>query len=247
MISRWILFALLPLAAIAILLVAKHWRRRIVAQERTRLAHELHDTVSAGFAGIVFQLQAIRNSIPPNACGLEKQVDLAIELGRSSHEEARRCLANLRSDGPGPTGLLSALRACAERMSHNTVKVETNDEGRVTAAIPGSVKDALFRIGREAIANSIRHAGPSTIRIRVHHHRSSVFMSVEDDGAGFATDRQFCGLGLGGMLRRAKSISAALAVRSAPGSGTRVEVRAPLKSRFEIAHGGFYKHTHSDC
>jgi signal transduction histidine kinase len=226
-----LLFALAVMPAIVTIL-AKHWRQRIVAEERARFADEIHDTLSAGFAGIGFQLQAIRHSVPPNCSGLERQVDLAIELTRSSHEEARRSIANLRPEAVGPGGLLPALRACAERMISGAVKVETYC-GDEVATIPEPVNDTMFRIGQEAIANSIRHAGPSTIRIRVHHHRSSICLSVEDDGAGFATDRQSSGLGLAGMVHRAESISATLVVRSAPGLGTRVEVRAPLKSRFE--------------
>ena len=99
-----ILLALLPFAALAIVMMARHWRRRIVAEERARLALEIHDTLSPSFAGIGFQLPAIRNSIPANAHGLEQQVDLAIELTRSSHEEARRSIARLlrrRSATPG--------------------------------------------------------------------------------------------------------------------------------------------------
>jgi signal transduction histidine kinase len=213
---------------------AQHWRMRAVVEERAHLAHEMHDTLAQSFAGIGFQLQAIRNSMPPNSFALEKQVDLAMELARSSHEEVRRCIASLRPQMPGPVGLLPALRACAERMINGGgVKVETCFGGELTT-IPPRIEDALFRIGREAIANSIRHAGPSIIRIRVRRHFSSVWLSVEDDGVGFATDGHGTGFGLAGMRRRAEGISATLEVRSVPGSGTRIEVRAPLKSRFAM-------------
>jgi len=239
------LLALLPFVAIAIVMMARYWRRRVVAEERARLALEIHDTLSPSFAGIGFQLQAIRNSIPPHSNGLERQVDLAIELTRRSHDEARRSIARLHPESLGGTGLLYALRTCAERMVHGGVTVETC--GEEVTAMPAPVKEALFRIGQEAIANSIRHAGPTLVRIRLQNHRSSLYFSVEDDGAGFVEDGEGAGLGLRGMRLRAESISARLVIRSAPGSGTRVEVRAPLKSRFEIAHGGFYEHSHSDC
>ncbi|MCX6627978.1 MAG: sensor histidine kinase [Candidatus Solibacter sp.] len=215
-------------------LFAQHWRLRAVVEERAHLAHEMHDTLAQSFAGIGFQLQAIRNSMPPNSSALERQVDLAMELARSSHEEVRRCIASLRPQTLGPVGLLPALRACAERMiDGGSVKVETHcGDGVMT--IPPRIKDTLFRIGQEAIANSIRHAGPSTIRIRVHHHRASICLSVEDDGVGFVTGGAYAGFGLVGMHNRAEKISATFAVKSAPGSGTRIEVRAPLNSRFDI-------------
>ena len=215
-------------------LLAKRWRLRAVMEERAHLAHEMHDTLAQSFAGIGFQLQAIRNSVPPNSSALERQVDLAMELARSSHEEMRRSIASLRLETPSHAGVLPALRACAERMiTDGSVKVETYC-GDGTRTIPPRVKDTLIRIGQEAIANSIRHAGPSTIRILVRHHRASVCLSVEDDGVGFVTDGDCTGFGLVGMRDRANSISATLVVRSAPGSGTQVEVRAPLNARFHI-------------
>ena len=130
-------------------------------------------------------------------------------------------------------------------MIHGSVKVETFCGDEVTT-IPASVKEVLFRIGQED-CQFHTHAGPSVIRIRVQHHRSYVWLSVEDDGAGFVTDRQCEGLGLRGMLHRAESISARLVIRSVPRSGTRIEVRAPIKTRFDIVCGAFYKHSHSDC
>ena len=213
-------------------LLARHWRLRAVADERERLAHEIHDTLAQSFAGIGFQLQAIRNSLPRNSEVLEREVDRAMLMARTSHEEARRSIASMRPESLGPVGLLPALRDCAERMvKSGKVAVETfgEDDGRV---VPLHVKDALFRIGQEAIANSIRHAEPETIRIRLHHQRSALCLSVEDDGHGFVVNSDHSGFGLLGMRKRAESIAATLLVRSTPGSGTRVEVKAAVGSRF---------------
>ena len=213
-------------------LLARHWRLRAVADERERLAHEIHDTLAQSFAGIGFQLQAIRNSLPLNSHVLEREVDRAMLMARTSHEEARRSIASLRPESLGPVGLLPALRNCAERMvKSGKVAVETfgEDDSRV---VPVHVKDALFRIGQEAIANSIRHAEPETIRIRLQQQRSSLCLSVEDDGHGFVVNSDHSGFGLLGMRKRAESIAATLVVRSAPGSGTRVEVKAALGSHF---------------
>lgn len=213
-------------------LLANHWRLRAVAEERERLAHEIHDTLAQSFAGIGFQLQAIRNSMPGDAPVLERQVDRAMLMARTSHEEARRSVANLHPESLGHMGLLPALRECAERMvKSGKVRVETEgeDEGRV---VPLHVKDTLFRIGQEAIANSIRHAEPDTIRIRLQQQGAFLVLSVEDDGHGFIADGDHAGFGLLGMQKRAERISAALTVRSAPGFGTKVEVKAATGSSF---------------
>ncbi len=213
-------------------LLARHWRLRAVADERERLAHEIHDTLAQSFAGIGFQLQAIRNSLPRNSQFLEREVDRAMLMARTSHEEARRSIASLRPESLGPIGLLPALRDCAERMVRSgAVAVQTfgEENGR---AVPVYVKDALFRIGQEAIANSIRHAEPETIRISLQQQRSALYLSVEDDGHGFLVNSDHSGFGLLGMRKRAESIAATLVVRSTPGSGTRVEVKAAVGSRF---------------
>jgi signal transduction histidine kinase len=213
-------------------LLAKHWRLRAVADERERLAHEIHDTLAQSFAGIGFQLQAIRNSVPRGAEALEGQIDLAMLMARTSHEEARRNIANLRPESLRHAGLLPDLRECAERMVKNgSVKVETYGEDGGRSA-PPRIKDTLYRIGQEAIANSIRHARPTTIRISIQRTRSSICLSIEDDGEGFVADSDRAGFGLLGMRRRAESIGANLTVKSRPGSGTRVEVKVTVRAGF---------------
>jgi len=217
-----------------IYLRVKHWRLRALAEERERLAHEIHDTLAQSVAGIGFQLQAIRNSMPRDGSALERQVELAMLMTRTSHEEARRSIANLRPPSLGPAGLLPALRQCAERMVRNgNVTVETYGEmtGR---SLPLRIKDTLYGIGQEAIANSIRHAGPETIRISVERQGAAVCLLVEDDGKGFVTDSDCAGFGLQGMRKKAESISASLVIRSSPGAGTRVEVKARVGPRFRI-------------
>ncbi|HYP13986.1 MAG TPA: sensor histidine kinase, partial [Bryobacteraceae bacterium] len=213
-------------------LLAKHWRLRAVAEERERLAHEIHDTLAQSFAGIGFQLQAIRNSLTSDSKVLEHQVDLAMVMARTSHEEARRSIASLRPESLGHGGLVNALREYAERMVRNgNVRIETHGEDG-GGIVPPRIKDTLFRIGQEAIANSIRHANPSTIRIRLQQQRASLCLSVEDDGHGFLETSDSGGFGLLGMRRRAESISATFSIRSAPGLGTRVEVKAAVGLRF---------------
>jgi signal transduction histidine kinase len=232
--STLILATLAGLTLIIILnylyLLAIHWRLRAVADERERLANEIHDTLAQSFAGIGFQLQAIRNSLPHDAELLKSQVDLAISMARTSHGEARRSIANLRPISLGGASLLPALRECAVRMVNNgnlTVEAYGEDGGRT---VPPRIKDTLYLIGQEAIANSIRHAAPDTIRIRLERTRGFIYLSIEDDGQGFIADSHCTGFGILGMRNRAESISAMLTVKSTPGSGTWVEVKAPVRS-----------------
>lgn len=231
-----ILAGLLALCLLFVLnhiyLMIKNWRLRAIAEERERLAHQIHDTLAQSFAGIGYQLQAIRNTIPEGNEDFEQRVDLAISMARNSHEEARRCIANLRPESLEQVVLLPALREYAELMVKNgAVKIEMlpGSDGR---GLPPRVRDALFRIGREAIANAVRHANPGTIRILFEGRRSHYFLSVEDDGIGFRSEADSAGFGLVGMRKRAKTIAASLAIWSKPGEGTRVEVMVPMRLGF---------------
>jgi signal transduction histidine kinase len=94
--------------------------------------------------------------------------------------------------------------------------------------VPLRIADTLFRIGQEAIANAVRHGHPHTIYLRLVYGRPSVKLTVRDDGSGFSWRQESPGFGIRGMKRRADSIQATLRIRSSPGHGTSVQVRAIL-------------------
>jgi signal transduction histidine kinase len=229
-------FLILMVALLAYLLYLRmmHWRLHAVLGERERLAHEMHDTIAQSFAGIGFQLQAIRNQIPSDAHVLHQQLDLASDLAQRSHEEARRSIALLRPESFESAGLLAVLNSYATKLVEGgAVTVIATSTGNVSA-VPVGIKDALFRIGQEAIANAIRHARSTEIRIDIRCQEGTVQLAVEDNGSGFTPGGESKGFGLVGMRKRAESISAVLRVLSAPGQGTRVEVVVPLPPRLTI-------------
>jgi signal transduction histidine kinase len=221
----------LALLAYMLYLHAKHLRLQAIVDERERIAHDMHDTLAQSFVGIGFQLQAISNSLPENLTGINQQLDLACDLVRHSHEEARRSLLTLRREFLESETLHSALNAFACRMvEHGAVSVRLTISGE-DATTPYAVKDALFRIGQEAIANALRHGNPSVLHIQVRYTGENVDMLIEDDGVGFSPGDDLRGFGLTGMRKRAEGISAALRISSTLGLGTRITVIAPLPSR----------------
>jgi signal transduction histidine kinase len=225
--------AVVILAMISVVLYHRieNWRLRAILEERGRLAHEMHDTLAQSFAGIGFQLQAISNGVPQDMPRLHEQLDLARDLVRHSHEEARRSIATLRAEALESEDLAIALEHCARRIVGGTtvaVIAETIGDPR---QISLRTTDTLFRIGQEAVANAIRHANPARLTIRVIWTENRVCLHIEDDGTGFESSGRLTGFGIRGMRRRAQSISAALDVGSRPGGGTSVRVEAPLPPR----------------
>jgi signal transduction histidine kinase len=210
---------------------ARHWRLAAIVEERERIAHEMHDTLAQSFVGIGFQLQAISNSVPPGVAGINEQLSLARELVRHSHEEATRSLTTLRREFIEAETLHHALYYFASRLvEHGSISVQPGSNGE-DAATPYAVKDALFRIGQEAIANAVRHSRPTILRIQVDYSSSCVAMTIEDNGCGFVYGGELRGFGLTGMRRRAEGIHAEFSVLTAKGKGTRVLVVAPLPPR----------------
>lgn len=225
-----ILAASLVLVLLAYLLYmrVKHLRLCAILAERARLAHELHDTLAQSFAGIGFQLQAIRNRIPKDSKLIHEQLNQAYELVQHSHEEARRSIATLRPESLESSGLAAALQAWVNRIVEGgALQVSVSTSG-TPVTMPLLIKDTLYRIGQEAIANAIRHAEPTVIKIELAFDRNAVLLSIEDNGCGFDPEKESSGFGLIGMRKRAESISAAMEIVSEGGSGTRIHVKAQL-------------------
>lgn len=226
-------FCILILTLIGLFIQGRmeRWRWRTILEERERLAHEMHDTLAQSFAGLGFQLEAIRDGVPEDIPAVHQQLDLACDLVRRSHQESRRSIAALRRNSADDIELLPALEHCALKMvEHCGVAVSAAQTGDVRL-LPPPVSDTLFRIGQEAIANSVRHAQPTKITIAVHYTGNGVELFVEDNGIGFLLGHESAGFGLQGIQKRAHAISATAQVLSEPGAGTRVHVNAPLSPR----------------
>jgi signal transduction histidine kinase len=228
-----IVLLLLVLAAQTIHGRIERMKLRAVFEERERLAHEIHDTLAQSFAGIGYQLQAIHDEVG-NETELREHLDLATDLVRTSHDEARRSISALRSETVEKLGLLQALDECAARIA-NGGPIEVllrNVGGGDPGSIPPRVADALYRIGQEAIANAVRHADASKMVISLLHQSTAWQLLIEDDGRGFPSGQDSANFGIRGMGKRAESIGAALDIRSSPGAGTSVQVTVPRVKRF---------------
>lgn len=222
---------LLALLGVSLYHRIENWRLRAIMEERERLAHEMHDTLAQSFAGIGFQLQAIRNGVTEEMTTLRQQLDLACSLVRHSHDEARRSIATLRADDFWSDDILTALDTYARRMVEGgAVQIISEREGD-SRPLPLRVTDTLYRIGQEAIANSIRHAHPSVIVVRLIQNANSVRLEVQDDGAGFVEMKGQNGFGIRGMRRRAQAIAARFQIHSTPSEGTQIRVEAMLPPR----------------
>lgn len=228
-------FGVLTLALLAQLFYFRFrsWKANTINRERERLAHEIHDTMAQGFAGIGYQIQGIRTNVVRaetlDAHSIAEQLNAAYQLVRSCHEEASRTIAILGAASPSiQNNLLKSLTETARKTAHNQVQTLPEIRGN---PIPLNLRlvDALLHIGREAIANAIGHGDPTILKIRLTFVDSSVELAVEDNGNGFEYSREREGFGILGMQKRARGVGGILQIRSEPGKGTQVRVKANLQ------------------
>jgi signal transduction histidine kinase len=222
------------IACLLIILIAQALQNYIersrfaaVLDERHRLSQEMHDTLAQSFAGIGFQLQAIRDEID-NKTAIRQEIEMASTLVRRSHEEAKRNIAALRPELLESVGLLKALEESARSMvAGGTIQVIATSSGE-PCRIPIRISDTLFRIGQEALANAVRHSSPKALKVSLAYGTNSLKLTVEDNGKGFLVDSQCLGFGIRGMRNRADNVFADLEIRSILGVGTTVVANAPM-------------------
>lgn len=209
------------------------WKTDTINRERERLAHEIHDTMAQGFAGIGYQIQGLRTGIirgdltdPPI---IAEQLNVAYQLVRSCHEEASRTVALLGLASPQiQHHLLGILAGMARKTARNNISTVAELQGD-PFPLNIRVADALLHIGREAIANALNHGAPSVLRIQLKFERETVELVVEDNGRGFQYSKDAGGFGILGMQKRARGIGSVLHISSSPGEGTQVRVKAKMQ------------------
>ncbi|MEV7688851.1 sensor histidine kinase [Streptomyces bungoensis] len=202
-----------------------------VADERRRLAAEIHDTIAQGLTGIIAQLQVVANA--PDLATARTHLERASRLARHSLGEARRSVHNLAPVALAADGLPEALRKTVGEWGERTgVRARFTVTGTVEQ-LHDEVSATLLRIAQEALSNAARHARASRVGVTLSFMGDEVTLDVRDDGAGFdpaaaAPRTRAGGFGLDGMRARAERIAGSLAVESEPGHGTAVSARVPL-------------------
>jgi signal transduction histidine kinase len=202
-----------------------------VADERRRLAAEIHDTLAQGLTGIIAQLQVV--TATPDPATARTHVERAAALARRSLGEARRSVHNLAPVALDADGLPEALRKTVAEWGERT---GTRADFTVTGTaeqLHDEVSATLLRIAEEALANTARHARAGRVGVTLSFMGDEVSLDVRDDGTGFdpaavPARTRAGGFGLAGMRVRAERIAGFVVVESEPGQGTAVSVRVPF-------------------
>lgn len=197
--------------------------------ERQRLAGEIHDTIAQGLTSIVTLLQAAQTELDADPEQARRHLELSIATAREGLAEARAMVAGLAPAHLAGTTLPDALRRLTERIGTETGVAAGFEVNGPERPLPPAAEVVLLRCGQEALANVRKHARASevTMLLRYQAEGSGALLEVSDDGAGFDPVAVNGGFGLRGMRDRLERAGGHLAVRTAPGEGTRLSVEVP--------------------
>ena len=205
-----------------------------VLVERNRIAREIHDSLAQGLAGISLQLELVAKMLSGSTDTARNHLNQARMLARQSLADARRSLWDLRSGGPESSDLPTSLTTSARHLTAQTgVQTQLQVSGTFRE-LDQHIESNLLRIGQEAIANAVKHAGAQRIDISLDFDTNIVRLSVRDNGRGFdcnhAPTPAEGHFGLVGMRERAEQIGGRLTVSSTPGCGTQVSAEVPVRN-----------------
>ncbi|RBM17009.1 GAF domain-containing sensor histidine kinase [Streptomyces sp. PT12] len=204
-------------------------RELTIADERARLAHELHDAVAQKLFSLRLTAQATATLLDRDPRRARAELAQVTTLAAEAADELRAAVIELRPAALDEDGLVATLRA-------QTQVLDRAHPARVTfdcltsRALPAAHEEALLRVAQEALHNALRHGAPEKVQVSLFRRGVGTVLRVADDGTGFDPEAvRTAGrhLGLVSMRDRAASVGGRLTVVSAPGEGATIEMEVP--------------------
>ena len=204
-------------------------RHLSIMQERSAMAHELHDSLAQTLASLRFKVRMMEDSLPQGAACATALDDLQrIRHGiDEAHIELRELLNSFRAP-MNNRGLVSALEKLVQRFGSETGIATYFHQECDNIKLSSAEEIQMLRIVQESLANTRKHAQAQTVRVLLTFRHGAYVLLIEDDGVGFENTARVGSpgehIGLSIMGERAHKLGATLNVESEPGEGTRVEL-----------------------
>ncbi|MCF3136987.1 GAF domain-containing sensor histidine kinase [Streptomyces olivochromogenes] len=204
-------------------------RELTIAEERSRLAHELHDAVSQKLFSLRLTAQAATALVDRDPARAKGELHQVARLAAEAADELRAAVVELRPAALDEDGLVATLRNQVQVLDRaHSARVTFTSTG--FRALPAAQEEALLRVAQEALHNALRHAGAERVDVTLGRRAFGAVLRVTDDGSGFdprSVRRAGRHLGLVSMRDRASGVGGRLTVESAPGKGTVIEMEVP--------------------
>lgn len=203
-----------------------------VLEERDRLAREMHDGFAQALALLNLKLRAAQRA-SVNADKFHSELDEMREIVDSAFEDVRQMIGDLRTPLPSASGFVPGLEDYVQTFAlrYNLQATVRTDANARNARCAPPVEIQVMRIVQETMANVRKHARAERIRAAFTRVNGTLTIQLQDDGQGFdaaATARTTGHFGLAIMRERAASFGGEMAIQSAPGAGTTIELQVPL-------------------
>jgi signal transduction histidine kinase len=208
-------------------------RELSIAEERGRIAHDLHDAVAQRLFGLRLTVRAADKLLDRDPHAARVRLAEVATLAREATEELQAAVLELRPASLAEDGLGTTLRKQVEVLDRAFgagagPRLEYAEDD--PPELPPAQQAVVLRVAQEALHNAVRHAGAKSVRVTLStNDGSGARLEVADDGVGFDTDAVLRdgSLGLRSMLERACSVRGLATVTSTPGSGTTVRLEVP--------------------
>lgn len=210
---------------------------RRVADERVRIAREVHDITAHSLSAVTIQAAAAERLIDLNPAAAKEVIADIRSVSKSSLDEIRSLIGVLRGDEAAEHAPAEGTERMADIVSflrRAGIEVDFDESDYDKARVPAFVDMALFSLARESATNAVRHAHASRIRIELASSPSKATLVFSDDGVGMGSGvREHAeGHGLEGMGERIEALNGAFTIESEPGRGCTIRADVPL----EVVH-----------
>jgi signal transduction histidine kinase len=217
------------------LIVAHHqlqqYARRVeglaTAQERNRIARDIHDSLGHALTALNVQLEGALKLWSTQPDQAHKFVEEAKRLGSTALQEVRQSVSALRQDPLHNRDLKSSLLQLGQDF-YNATGIQPDYQLRCAGDLSPEVTTAVYRIVQEALNNACKHAAATRVTIQLEQSRETLSLSIEDNGQGFDPAQTTTGFGLQGMQERTLALGGRWDLRTQPACGCRIRVEIPL-------------------
>jgi signal transduction histidine kinase len=204
--------------------------RVAVAEERARIARELHDIVAHAVSVMVLQVGAVRHNLPEGQAEDGEALKGVERAGRTALAEMRRLLSAMRAEGEEaeliPQPGLDGLDSLVAEIGRAGLPVRLHVEGDAQT-LPRAIELSAYRIVQEGLTNALKHAGATKADVVVRYEPHALQLEVRDDGTG-STTSDGLGHGLVGIRERVKIYGGEMSAGAANGGGFVLSTRLPL-------------------
>lgn len=210
---------------------------RRVADERVRIAREVHDITAHSLSAVTIQAAAAERLIDLNPAAAKEAIADIRSVSKSSLDEIRSLIGVLRGDEAAehaPAEGTERMGDVVSFLQRAGIEVDFDESDYDKAQVPAFVDMALFSLARESATNAVRHAHAAHIRIELASSSSKAVLVFSDDGVGMGSGvREHAeGHGLEGMGERIEALNGAFTIESEPGRGCTIRAEVPL----EVVH-----------